>query len=98
MLSTNKSLLPILLVLAISLCPGIQPAHAQSEMSTVHIEPRVRSSPSNKSGDNSSHTIRTRVALVLVPVTSTLLIYRIAFSLFQPTFQLYTATHPPQIT
>src|SRR5260370_18918541 len=73
MLSTYRSLLPALLplVLAMVLWPGVQAAHAQNEMSPVHIEPRVRSSLGNTFGDNSSSTIRTRLHLVFLPVTIT---------------------------
>src|ERR1700737_3525604 len=99
MLSTGRSLLLILflLVLAIFLCSGIQTAHAQSEISPVHIEPRVRLSPSVKFSDRSSNTIRTRVDLVLVPVTVTDGMDRIVVGLKQTNFQLYEGKHPQEI-
>src|SRR5260370_35439668 len=99
MLSTDRSLLPtlLLLVLAILLWPGVQAAHAQSEMSPVHIEPRVRSSPSDKFGDSSSHTIRIRVDLVLVPVTITDGMDRVVVGLDQRNFQLYEGKQPQEI-
>ncbi len=102
MLSTDRLLLPtlptlLLLVLAIFLCPGVQAAHAQSEMSPVHIEPRVRSSPSDKFGDSSSNTIRTRVDLVLVPVTITDGMDRVVVGLDQRNFQLYEGKQPQEI-
>ena len=99
MLSTGRSLLLILLllVLAIFLSPGIRAAHAQSEMSPVHIEPRVRSSPSAKFSDSSSNTIRTRVDLVLVPVTITDGMDRVVVGLDQRNFQLYEGKQPQEI-
>src|SRR5260370_32967007 len=99
MLSIDRSFLPILLllVLAIFLCPGIEAAHAQSELSPVHIEPRVRSSPSGKFGDSSSNTIRTRVDLVLVPVTITDGMDRVVVGLEQRNFQLYEGKQPQEI-
>src|ERR1700736_4991729 len=99
MLSTGRSLFLILLlsVLGSFLYPGIQEAHAQSEMSPVHIEPRVRSSPSAKFGDNSSNTIRTRVDLVLVPVTITDGMDRVVVGLDQRNFQLYEGKQPQEI-
>src|SRR5260370_17307360 len=99
MLSIDRSFLPILLllVLAIFLCPGIEAAHAQSEMSPAHIEPRVRSSPSAKFTDSSSNTIRTRVDLVLVPVTITDAMDRVVVGLDQRNFQLYEGKQPQEI-
>ena len=99
MLSINRSLFPflLLLVLAIFLCPGIQAAHAQSEMSPAHIEPRLRSSPSAKFSDSSSNTIRTRVDLVLVPVTITDGMDRVVVGLDQKNFQLYEGKQPQEI-
>jgi Ca-activated chloride channel family protein len=98
MLATGRSLFLILLLfLGIFLCPGIQAAHAQSEMSPVHIEPRVRWSPSTTFGDNSSSTIRTRVDLVLVPVTITDGLDRAVVGLDQRNFQLYEGKQPQEI-
>src|SRR3982074_2472650 len=99
MLSTGRSLFLILLlsVLGSFLCPGIQAAHAQSEMSSVHIEPRVPSSPSGKFPDNSSNTIRTRVDSVLVPVTITDGMDRVVVGLDQRNFELYEGKQPQKI-
>ena len=99
MLSTDRSSLPILLrlALAIFLWLGIQAAHAQSEISPVHIEPRGRSSPSAKFSDSSSNTIRTRVDLVLVPVTITDGMDRVVVGLDQRNFQLYEGKQPQEI-
>jgi len=99
MLSTGRSLVLtlLLLVLAIFLCSGIKAAHAQSEMSPVHIEPRVRSSPSAKFSENSSNTIRTRVDLVLVPVTITDGMDRVVVGLDQRNFELYEGKQPQKI-
>src|SRR4030081_1314763 len=99
MLSTGRSLLWVLLrlVLAVFLCPGIQAAHAQSEMSPVHIEPRVRSNTFAKFNDRSSNTIRTRVDLVLVPVTVTDGMDRVVVGLDQKNFQLYEGKQAQEI-
>src|SRR5260370_30040156 len=99
MLSTYRSLLPALLplVLAMVLWPGVQAARAQNEMSPVHIEPRVRSNPGNKFGDSSSNTIRTRVDLVLVPVTIPDGLDRSVVGLDQSNFQLYEGKQPQEI-
>src|SRR5260370_37431991 len=98
MLEMDGSVQPIflLLFLAIFLCPGIEAAHAQSEMSPAHIEPRVRSSPSAKFTDSSSNTIRTRVNLVLVPVTITDGMDRVVVGLDQRNFQLYEGKQPQE--
>jgi len=84
-------------LLALVICFGVPAAHAQSSISDVHIEPRAQL---NIGADLSSRylsTIRTRVDLVLVPVTVTDPMNRVVIGLQQGNFQLYEGKQSQEI-
>ena len=72
-----------------SLCLNLPVAHAQSEISDIHIEPRVQSRLTTELGHSGLDTIRTNTELVLVPVTVTDPMNRVVVGLEQGNFQLF---------
>jgi Ca-activated chloride channel family protein len=72
-------------------------AHAQSEISAIHIEPRVQSRLTGGLGNRGLNTIRTNTELVLVPVTVTDPMNRIVVGLQQGNFQLYEGKQSQEI-
>jgi Ca-activated chloride channel homolog len=71
------------------LCLDLPVAHAQSEMSEVHIEPRVQSRVGGSLANLHLNTIRTQAELVLVSVSVTDTMNRVVVGLEQGNFQLY---------
>jgi len=71
------------------LCLELPVANAQSEISDVHIEPRVQSGLTSALSNSGLNTIRAHAELVLVPVTVTDPMNRVAVGLEQGNFQLY---------
>ena len=72
-------------------------ARAQNEMSNVHIEPRIQSRLANNLTDLHLNTIRTKVDLVLVPVTVTDTMNRVVVGLDRGNFQLYEGKQSQEI-
>ncbi len=70
-------------------CLQLPIAHAQSEISDVHIEPRVQSRVGGSLANLYLSTIRTQAELVLVPVSVTDTTNRVVVGLEQGNFQLY---------
>ncbi len=79
------------------ICFGIPAAHAQSSISDVHIEPRVQLNIGANLTSSYLNTIRTRVDLVLVPVTVTDPMNRVVIGLQQGNFQLYEGKQSQEI-
>ena len=84
-------------VLALVICFGVPAAHAQSSISDVHIEPRVQLNIGANLTTRYLNTIRTRVDLVLVPVTVTDPMNRVVIGLQQGNFQLYEGKQSQEI-
>jgi len=76
---------------------GIPAAHAQSELSEIHIEPRVQLSMGSDTSNSGLSTIRTHAELVLVPVTVTDTMNRVVVGLEQGNFQLYEGKQSQEI-
>jgi len=95
-----KQFLGRLLCIAFAALINLCPAHAQSAIDEVHIEPRVQAaqpdSP-NSTAKNTLATIRKNVELVLVPVTVTDAYNRFVTGLEPGNFQLFQDKHPQPI-
>jgi Ca-activated chloride channel homolog len=78
-------------------CLELPIAHAQSEISAIHIEPRVQSRLTSGLSNRGLNTIRTNTELVLVPVTVTDPMNRIVVGLQQGNFQLYEGKQSQEI-
>lgn len=78
-------------------CLELPIAHAQSEISAIHIEPRVQSRLPGGLSKRGLNTIRTNTELVLVPVTVTDPMNRIIVGLQQGNFQLYEGKQSQEI-
>lgn len=76
---------------------GLPAAHAQSELSDVHIDPRVQPSMANNTPTRALNTIRTHAELVLVPVTVTDPMNRVVAGLERENFQLYEGKQSQEI-
>jgi Ca-activated chloride channel homolog len=85
------------LFVLVVVCFGTPAAHAQSEISDIHTEPRVRPSIGSNLTGRYLDTIRTRVDLVLVPVTVTDTMNRVVVGLEQGNFQLYEGKQSQEI-
>src|SRR6266513_1899052 len=72
-------------------------ARAQSEISDVHIQPRVQSMSTDKISNRGLNTIHTHAELVLVPVTVTDTMNRVVVGLTQGNFQLYEGKQSQEI-
>jgi Ca-activated chloride channel homolog len=72
-------------------------AHAQSQISDIHIEPRIQSRLTGGLSNRGLNTIRTNTELVLVPVTVTDPMNRIVVGLQQGNFQLYEGKQSQEI-
>src|SRR5258708_12703293 len=81
----------------IVVCFAIPAARAQSGISDVHIEPRVQPGTVANLTSRFANTIRTRVDLVLVPVTVTDPMNRVVVGLEQGNFQLYEGKQSQEI-
>ncbi len=81
----------------IVVCFAIPAARAQSGISDVHIEPRVQPGTVANLTSRFANTIRTRVDLVLVPVTVTDTMNRVVVGLQQGNFQLYEGKQSQEI-
>jgi hypothetical protein len=68
-------------------CLELPVAYAQSEISDIHVEPRVQSRLTGELGNRDLNTIRTRTELVLVPVSVTDTMNRVVMGLEQGNFQ-----------
>ena len=86
-----------LLVLAAFLCLRLPATYAQTQISEVHIEPRIQSSPRGSLGNSYLNTIRKHVDLVLVPVTITDEMNHVVVGLNQNNFQVYEGKKPQEI-
>jgi Ca-activated chloride channel family protein len=71
------------------LCLDVPIAHAQSEISDIHIEPRAQSRLTGELSNSGLNAIRTQTELVLVPVTVTDPMNRVVVGLEQGNFQLF---------
>src|SRR5579864_943606 len=87
----------LLLAAFASLCLDLPVAHAQSEISDIHIEPRVQSRLTTELRNSGLDTIRTHTELVLVPVTVTDPMNRVVVGLEQGNFQLYEGKQSQEI-
>ena len=74
--------------------PGAQ---AQSEISDIHVEPRVQSRLTSALHNNGLNTIRTDAELVFVPVTVTDRMNRVVVGLEQGNFQLFEGKQSQEI-
>ena len=72
-------------------------ARAQSEITNVHIEPRIQSRLASNITDLHLNTIKTKVDLVLVPVTVTDTMNRVVVGLDRGNFQLYEGKQSQEI-
>jgi Ca-activated chloride channel homolog len=79
------------------LCPDLPIAHAQSDISNVHIEPRVQSGLASALSNDGLNTIRKHAELVLVPVTVTDPMNRVVVGLEKGNFQLYEGKQSQEI-
>ena len=79
------------------LCLELPVAHAQSEISDIHIEPRVQSRLISALSNSGLNTIRTHTELVLVPVTVTDPMNRVVVGLEQENFQLFEGKQSQEI-
>jgi Ca-activated chloride channel family protein len=79
------------------LCSGLPVAHAQSEISDIHIEPRVQSRLTSALNNSGLNTIRAHAELVLVPVTVTDTMNRVVVGLEQGNFQLFEGKQSQEI-
>lgn len=78
-------------------CWDLNCAHAQSEITDIHIEPRVQSRMTAELTNRNVNTIRTHSELVLVPVTVTDPMNRVVVGLEQENFQLFEGKHTQEI-
>jgi Ca-activated chloride channel family protein len=78
-------------------CVGIPAAYAQSGISDVHIQPEVQPGGGGNLTNRDPNTIRTKVDLVLVPVTVTDTFNRVVVGLEQGNFQLYEGKQSQEI-
>jgi Ca-activated chloride channel homolog len=72
-------------------------ASAQSEITDIHIEPRVQSNRAGGLSNRGLNTIRTHSELVLVPVTVTDTMNRVVVGLQQGNFQVYEGKQSQEI-
>jgi Ca-activated chloride channel homolog len=79
------------------LCLELPVARAQSEISDIHIEPRVQSRLTSALSNSGLNTIRTHTELVLVPVTVTDPMNRVVVGLEQGNFQLFEGKQSQEI-
>jgi Ca-activated chloride channel homolog len=88
-----------LLILAASVSVSVRPpvAHAQTELSDIHVEPRVQATLKSGLSNRDLTTIRTHSELVLVPVTVTDPKNRVVVGLGQENFQLYEGKQSQEI-
>jgi len=100
MLSGTKSFVVarrlLMLVSSVVVCVKLPVAHAQTEISDIHIQPRVQSTLRSGLG-NGDVTIRTNTELVLVPVTVTDPMNHVVVGLEQGNFQLFEGKQPQEI-
>jgi Ca-activated chloride channel family protein len=78
-------------------CLELPVAYAQSEISDIHVEPRVQPRLIGGLGNRDLNTIRTRTELVLVPVSVTDTMNRAVMGLEQGNFQLYEGKQAQEI-
>ncbi len=101
MYSGSKSLASVCRLFGIAtflyVCLVLDFAHAQSEISDIHIEPRVQSRLTAPPTDRGLNTIRTHAELVLVPVTVTDPMNRVVVGLKQGNFQLVEGKQTQEI-
>jgi len=76
---------------------GTPPACGQTEISEVHVQPRVLANPPQILTSKSQGTIRKRVDLVLVPVTITDTMDHAIAGLDQSNFRVFEGKHPQEI-
>jgi Ca-activated chloride channel family protein len=86
-----------LFVLVVLVCFTIPAANAQSEISDVHIEPRVQPRLGSNLTNPYINTIHTHAELVLVPVTVTDTMNRVVVGLDQGNFQLFEGKQSQEI-
>jgi Ca-activated chloride channel family protein len=79
------------------LCLELPVVHAQTEISDIHIEPRVQSTLTSGLSNRDLTTIRIHTELVLVPVTVTDPMNRVVVGLGQENFQLYEGKQSQEI-
>lgn len=79
------------------LCLERPVAHAQNEISDIHIEPRIQSRLTSALGNSGLNTIRTHTELVLVPVSVTDPMNRVVVGLEQRNFQLLEGKQSQEI-
>jgi Ca-activated chloride channel family protein len=79
----------VLAAFAAACCLDLPVAHSQSQISDIHIDPRVQSTLKTELNNNGINTIRTHTELVLVPVTVTDPMNRVVVGLEQGNFQLF---------
>ena len=100
MLSGTKSFVVarrlLMLVSSVVVCVKLPVAHAQTEISDIHIQPRVQSTLRSGLG-NGDVTIRTNTELVLVPVTVTDPMNHVVVGLEQGNFQLFEGKQSQEI-
>ena len=87
----------LLALAAVAFCLELPVAHAQTEISDIHIEPRVQSTLTRGLSNRDLTTIRTHTELVLVPVTVTDPMNRAVVGLGQENFQLYEGKQSQEI-
>jgi Ca-activated chloride channel family protein len=78
-------------------CLELPVVRAQSEITNVHIEPRVQSRLAGNLTDLHLNTIRTKAELVLVPVTVTDAMNHVVVGLERGNFQLYEGKQSQEI-
>jgi Ca-activated chloride channel homolog len=87
----------LMLVASVVVCVKLPVAHAQTEISDIHIAPRVQSTLTSGLGNGDVTTIRTNTELVLVPVTVTDPMNHVVVGLEQGNFQLFEGKQSQEI-
>jgi len=87
----------LLALAAVAFCLELPVAHAQTEISDIHIQPRVQSTLTSGLSNRDLTTIRTHTELVLVPVTVTDPMNRVVVGLGQENFQIYEGKQSQEI-